>query len=138
RRALLVPHVDDQAPRSNHRLDLGRRRDVLRRLEDRFDLEAELRVQRVGESRTAARLVREAECRVIFRVRPEQPDLVATIVLRREATAAAQSQYHAHCRKFLHETTSPFPAVLSSSAAARRDGSARDLRRWCWARSGPT
>ena len=100
-----VQRVEQQAPGPDQRLDLRRSRQVLRRLEERFDLETQGWSERVREPHAATRLVREAERLVVFRVGAEQPDFVAPFVLRRQSGATEGEQYQ-HSRELSHELAS--------------------------------
>src|SRR6266545_3820654 len=123
-----IERVHDEAGAADQRLDLRGWPDVLRRLEQRIDLQAEHRRQAVRETHAAADLIGEIEAFVVFRECAEQPDLVAALVLCRES-GGIQHQHSQYHRDLCHVSLR-----LSLSAAARRAGFAPGPPPWYWAR----
>ena len=87
RHAARIERIQQQASGSDHRLD-RRRGKVLRRLEERFDLETDRWSEGVCEPHAATRLVRQPEGLVVPRKGAEQADFVAPFVLRVERRRA--------------------------------------------------
>src|SRR5882762_1768561 len=128
RHAAGIQRVDDKAGAADQRLDLHGWRDVLWRLEQRIDLQADHRSQAVRETHAAADLIGEIERFVVLRERAEQSDFIAPFVLCRES-GGIQHQHSQHDRDLSHVSLR-----LSLSAAARRAGFAPGLPPWHWAR----